>query len=286
MTRLVGEKLARQVVQRKDGARIVAFDSATLVDGFYHGSFPVGHDVIVNASYVGVFCARLIAPFKPLATIGVDCLIGKDGAGIAGLWYYEALGIPAAAADVMTAEMGNGLDLLQNGVISRVNSLAEDAGIVKGMSVAVAAERINRVPPNFAGVRTNRLIIKTSQLGRSIVCTDSIFFALPDDRESNVVCVGGHTGASVIGYLTELRPFGYICSDGGIGKDRSGLFALEPTARAGIPGASVSALTARVGDGRSTYYDGVISAANELAVAKGVKVGQTAVEAASLLLEN
>ena len=39
---------------------------------------------------------------KPKAVIGLDCAIGKDGAGVAGLWYYEALGIPSAAVDVMT----------------------------------------------------------------------------------------------------------------------------------------------------------------------------------------
>ena len=44
----------------------------------------------------------MIARARPVAraAIGLDCAIGKDGAGIAGLWYYEALGVPAAAADV------------------------------------------------------------------------------------------------------------------------------------------------------------------------------------------
>jgi hypothetical protein len=39
-----------------------------------------------------------------------------------------------------------------------------------------------------------------------------------------------------------------------------------------------------MGDGRSTYFDGVISACNEPARRKGVEVGQTAKEAAHLLL--
>ena len=46
----------------------------------------------------------------------------------------------------------------------------------------------------------------------------------------------------------------------------------------------MSALTARMGDGRSTYFDGVISAANRIARGKGVRVGQSAREAALLLL--
>jgi hypothetical protein len=39
-----------------------------------------------------------------------------------------------------------------------------------------------------------------------------------------------------------------------------------------------------MGDGQSTYFDGIISAANQLALDKGVRVGQSAREAALLLL--
>jgi nucleotidyltransferase/DNA polymerase involved in DNA repair len=39
-----------------------------------------------------------------------------------------------------------------------------------------------------------------------------------------------------------------------------------------------------MGDGLSSYRDGVISAANALALAAGVRVGMPAAEAASLLL--
>ena len=81
------------------------------------------------------------------------------------------------------------------------------------------------------------------------------------------------------------RPWAFICSDGGIGKNNSGLSALEAVEADGIVGCSVSALSARMGDGQSTYFDGVVSAANRLARAKGVQVGQTAREAALLLLQ-
>ena len=74
--------------------------------------------------------------------IAHDGCIGKDGAGIAGLWYLEAIGIPAAAADGMTAELGNGIDLYETGIISRVNILAERAGVKEGMTVVEAAEML------------------------------------------------------------------------------------------------------------------------------------------------
>ena len=86
------------IVLEHPQGRVVAMDSARYVD-----ARNAGRDVVVPSSYLGVLPARLIAPHQPRAVIGHDGCIGKDGAGIAGLWYLEALGIPAAAADGMTA---------------------------------------------------------------------------------------------------------------------------------------------------------------------------------------
>jgi hypothetical protein len=271
-------------VQTPQG-RILVFDSATYVEGYVAQAPGTAGDLVVNASYSGVLCARMVMSARPRFVIGLDCAIGKDGAGIAGLWYYEALGVPSAAVDVMTAEMGNGRDLYDNGIVSRVNDAAQALGIEPGMSCGDAARFMlssERKPAHFEPTR--RRLIHTAANGRSIVCTDSIAYALPEDRERNVLCTAGHTGRSVVGYFRDYRPWAFICSDGGGGKNGSGLSALEAVEPDGIAGASVSALTARMGDGQSTYFDGVISAANSHARAKGVKVGQSAQEAALLLL--
>jgi len=122
------------VVSKEDG-RILVFDSATYVGEFVSHHPGTQGDVVVNASYSGVLCARMVMAANPKGVIGLDCAIGKDGAGVAGLAYYEALAIPAAAADVMTAEMGNGSDLFHEGIISRVNEGAERLGISPGMKV-------------------------------------------------------------------------------------------------------------------------------------------------------
>ncbi len=273
------------VVHRAPAGRTLVFDSATHVEA-YVAAHPCQGDVVVAASYAGVLCARMVMSARPAATIGLDCAIGKDGAGIAGLWYYEALGVPAAAADSMTAEMGNGPDLYENGVVSRVNDCAQRLGIAPGMRVRDAAEAFQtgaRKPAHFDPAR--RLVVHTNDQGRSIVCTDSIAFALPEDRERNVLCTAGHTGRSVVDYFRQFRPWAFICSDGGVGKNGSGISALQDVEADGIAGASVDALTARMGDGQSTYFDGVISAMNRIAQAKGVRVGQTAREAAALLLQ-
>lgn len=265
--------------------RTLVFDSATHVEA-YVAAHPCQGDVVVAASYSGVLCARMVMSAKPSAVIGLDCAIGKDGAGIAGLWYYEALGVPAVAVDTMTAEMGNGPDLYENGVVSRVNDRAQRLGIAPGMQVRDVAEAFKTgtlKPTHFDPAR--RLVIETNAQGRSIVCTDSIAFALPEDRERNVLCTAGHTGRSVVDYFRQFRPWAFICSDGGIGKNNSGISALQDVEADGIAGASVDALTARMGDGQSTYFDGVISAMNSIAQAKGVRIGQTAREAAAHLLK-
>jgi uncharacterized protein YunC (DUF1805 family) len=274
-----------KIVEHPKGTTYV-FDSATHVEAFVAAKKPKPGAVVVAASYAGVLCARMVMSAQPMAAIGLDCAIGKDGAGIAGLWYYEALNVPAAAVDTRTAEMGNGTDQYENGIISRVNDQAQRLGLAPGMTVKDAVEAIltkSRAPKDFD--TTRRLVVHTNEEGRSIVCTDSIAFALPEDKDRNVLCTAGHTGRSVIEYFRTHRPWAFICSDGGIGKNNSGVSALEAIEADGIVGASVDALTARMGDGQSTYFDGIISAANKHAMAKGVRIGQTAKEAALLMLK-
>lgn len=275
------------IILQRDRGRILVFNSATYVGEYVRAHPEASGDLVVNASYSGVLCAKMVMAAKPGFVIGLDCAIGKDGAGVAGLAYYEALTIPAAAADVMTAEMGNGRDLYDEGVLSRVNEAAERLGVRPGMSVRDAADAMlsGLLQPKLWDPARREVIKTDPASGRSIVCTNSIAFALPEDRDRNVLCTAGHTGRSVVGYFRDFRPWAFICSDGGVGKNDSGISALDDVTADGIAGAAVDALTARMGDGHSTYFDGVISAVNAPARAKGVRVGQSAVEAADLLLK-
>ncbi|MFT4595856.1 MAG: hypothetical protein ACI9TF_000093, partial [Paracrocinitomix sp.] len=169
------------VVFEKNDCRVVAMDSARYVDGRNRD-----RDVVVPSSYLGVLPARLMAPHRPRGVIGHDGCIGKDGAGIAGLWYLEALGIPSAAAEGMSAELGNGLDLYETGIISRVNILAERCGVTEGMTVKQAAELLidNDPGDTSAGTKIRRESMATSPEGRDIIVTDSIVFALPEDSNN------------------------------------------------------------------------------------------------------
>ena len=64
-----------------------------------------------------------------------------------------------------------------------------------------------------------------------------------------------------------------------------GRHAAAGSSQEGIASDTVDARLARMGDGRSTYEDGVISAANSLALACGLRMSMAASEPAVLLVE-
>jgi uncharacterized protein YunC (DUF1805 family) len=268
------------VVVEREGRRVIAMDSARYVDGRNTGT-----DVVVPSSYLGVLPARLMAPHRPRAVIGHDGCIGKDGAGIAGLWYLEAIGIPAAAAEGMSAELGNGRDLYETGVISRVNILAERCGVAEGMTVREAADNLLTNDPGdtAAGTKIRRESVASSESGREIIVTDSIVFALPEDTK-NVLVTAGHTGRSGATFLLAVSPHGFICSDGGMSKNNAGIAGLDITEEHGLAGACCDAWSAPVGDAFKAYEEGTISACNGPARNRGVHIGMTVRDAAHALL--
>ena len=272
----------QEIVLVRDDRRVVAMDSARYTDARNRG-----RDVVVAASYIGVLPARMMAMHQPRAVIGHDASIGKAGAGISGLPYLEALGIPAAAVDGATAELGNGVDMWESGRISRLNILAEQCGVQIGMTVHEAAEILLTVDPTDTevGHKIRREVVEVSETGRELVITDSIVFADPELDRRNVLVTAGHTGRSGADFLIAVSPWGFICSDGGRSKNDAGIAGLAITERHGLAGASVDAQTAEIGDAFSSYYEGVISACNESARRRGVFVGQTTREAAHALLQ-
>ena len=269
------------IVDERDGRAIVIMDSARWVD-----ERNTGKDVVVPASYIGVLPARMVAIHRPRGVIGHDACVGKDGAGIGGLWYLEALGIPAATADGMSAEMGNGADLYESGVLSHLNYPAERCGLKVGMSVREAAAMLRDVDPTDSDVgnKIRREIVEEHPSGRRTVVTDSIVWALPEDERTSVLVTAGHTGRSGASFLLEANPWGFICHDGGMSKNRSGVTGLRTTADKGLAGACIDGTTAPIGDAFRGYAEGSISACNAPAEARGVHVGMTVKEAAHRLL--
>ena len=72
--------------------------------------------------------------------------------------------------------------------------------------------------------------------------------------------------------------FAALFNDAGIGIDEAGVTRLPALAARGIAAATVAAASARIGDARSTYEDGIVSRVNSRAVALGIAPGISARE--------
>jgi len=275
------DKQAAVLYSPTNRGRVMAMDSAYDVDERNRGQ-----DVCVNSSYCGVLPARFIAEHLPRGAIGMDCGIGPEGSAIAGLWYLEALGVPTAVADVMTAHLGDGVHLYENGVISFANQPALDCGVTPGMTVRDAAFLLLENDPIDATASeiTNRTVVESTPDGRAVIAADSIAFGTDEDTDRNVLVTAGHTGRSAVPYLRRCRPWGFVCSDGGRGLDDSGMAGLTIVEADGLAGATADARLARMGSGLSHYHDGIVSAANGPARERGVEIDMRVPEAAHLLL--
>ena len=227
--------------------------------------------------------ARRFARLGPVGVIGLDCGVGPAGESISGLWYLEALGIPAAVAGADAVRLGDSRHLLEAGSVVIANGPASRFGVTQGQSVAEAAEKLRVRHEAVSEDDRKRIVVSKHTDGRAIVCMDTIAYALPEDRR-NVLLTGGLSSLLSLDYVLKISPHGYITSDGGRGFGDSGLGGLEPAEAHGLAWACIDGRKARMGEGLSTYHDGVISAANLLARRAGVCVGMRAAEAAEKLL--
>ncbi|WP_133116365.1 hypothetical protein [Amycolatopsis antarctica] len=267
------------VVAAEPPDRAIAMDSITHANGEYGPG-----DVLIGASFAGIVAVQFAARYRPKAVIAHDCGIGLDGAGVNGLWFLDGAGIPAAAIDSASARIADGVDMWDRGVISVANHWARLLGVGPGMPVRDAVAGFfawDGVPWADEAPREHRSVVGSAG-GRPIVAVDSIRFALPEDRGA-VVCVGSHGGRTAAAYALEIMPAGFISSDGGVGRDDSGINGLAILGEAGIAAAAVSVASARIGEGNSTYQDGVISFVNEIARERGVRAGDPARSAAKAM---
>ena len=108
-----------------------------------------------------------------------------------------------------------------------------------------------------------------------IVILDSITHMTAAQRGAVVLAMshGGHYAA----YDAAARGVAaVVLNDAGIGRERAGLAGGAYLARLGVPSATVSSQSARIGDGQDGYASGIVSFANEPAVRLGLAPGMTA----------
>ena len=68
--------------------------------------------------------------------------VGMDSAGISRLPDLDEKGIPGGAAAAMSASIGDSRSIYREGILSHVNNTALATGIVAGMSVRDAVDRL------------------------------------------------------------------------------------------------------------------------------------------------
>lgn len=259
-----------ETVQNFDFANFKQVDSINHIDEADRGR------VVLASSHAGLYCGYRAVRFALRGVILNDAGVGYREAGIAALPFCEAAGMPAASVSYLSARIGDCADMRARGVISHANAQARALGVVPGMACEAAVACLLQgplvVPTPPEAQRETRSVLTVN--GQAVVCIDSASLIQPEDA-GKIVITGSHGGLiggdarKAINVAAQLAVF----NDAGVGIDRAGIGRLVPLDTRGIGAVTVSHLSARIGDGLSTYHDGVISHVNGQAAARGARVG-------------
>jgi uncharacterized protein YunC (DUF1805 family) len=258
-------------------------DSATQFDA------PARGQVAVCGSHGGLYAAWLAARAGVRAVVFNDAGIGRSASGVGGVYWLGGLGIAACAVDFQSARIADGADTMANGVLSTVNDAAAALGCRPGQPVREAVAHLAHAhhaaqPLAIPDIGETRASI--ANVGhRPAWALDSVALVEPRDARS-IVVTGSHGG--LLGgkpdAILAVDVFAAFFNDAGGGKDGAGYARLPTLDPRGIAAATVWSGSARIGDGRSTYEDGVLSRVNDTAARLGVTEGMTAREAVARLL--
>ena len=250
---------------------VVSAGSVTLLTEAWRGG------VLIAGSHGGVYAAYCACKAGVRGVILNDAGRGKDDAGIGGATYCDDLGIAYAAVDTLSARIGNGDDMAARGVISTVNQTAASLGVTVGMTAIAAAGLMRKATLSSKPVpvyKEAREIFEPGASGRRIVLIDSASLVKPDDT-GQIVITGSHGGLPNPDPFSAMKvdAFAAFFHDAGVGADGAGITRLPNLDTRGIIGGTVAAASARIGDARSVYWDGVLSNLNEAGKAAGGEIG-------------
>ena len=236
--------------------------------------------VVVNGSHGGIYAAYLAGKLRVAAAIFNDAGVGRDQAGIAGLDYLEGFAIPAAAVGYDTARIGDGADMMARGLVRHANPSARALGCRVGMACRDAAALLRRAVPGGREPPPERegafLLIPDSPAAWALDSASLV----GAEHIGTVVVTGSHGGLLGGRSDTALKydALAALFNDAGIGIDEAGVTRLPALEARGIAAGTVAAASARIGDARSTYEDGILSRVNPCAAAHGIVPGMGARE--------
>jgi hypothetical protein len=180
-----------------------------------------------------------------------------------------------------SCRIGDTEDMLARGVVSHANAAAREAGVVPGMACLEAAVLLTgaahaRAEAPEVGEGRSEI----ADLGsRRIVFADSAAMVAREDA-GTIVVTGSHGGLVGGDPAMALRTeaFAAVFNDAGVGIDEAGIGRLPALDRRGIAAFTVAAASARIGEARSSFEDGVVSRANAVAARLGAAPGMRARE--------
>jgi uncharacterized protein YunC (DUF1805 family) len=261
---------------------------AVLADSATALGVPARGRVVVSGSHGGLYPARLIAAAGARAAVFNDAGVGMEKAGIRGIDFLDEVGIAAAAVSCTTCRIGDAADALARGIVSHVNDHAFSLGCRPGMPcrAAVSLLRMADRPDERAAGKHPGLPPALSEGNGQVIALDSASFVMPWHSQM-ILMLGSHGGLPGGQPSRALRAdaSAAVFNDAGIGIERAGVARLPVLDRRQIPAAAVAADSARIGDGASTFTDGIISTVNQTAENVGARIGMSAREFAETVLE-
>lgn len=265
-------------------------DAPLVLDSVTQLPADAGGRAALCASHGGVYAAWYAARRGVSALILHDAGIGRERAGVGGLDWLAARGLPAASVCHRAARIGDGADMLARGRISTLNAPAASLGIEEGMGAAEALTRLSAIAASTEPIadamdEARRDIMEHRSI--RVIALDSNGLVGPGDA-GHIVVTGSHGG--LLGGRPETAVkaavMAAIYNDAGIGADDAGISRLPALEARGIAGACVSCFSARIGDATSTWQDGFVSALNPTAAACGGRIGQSTRDFVAALLEH
>ncbi len=234
--------------------------------------------VLLTGSHGGRYAGSVALAAGVRAAVFHDAGLGLDEAGVASLPLFDSLGVPAAAVGHETARIGDAQDMLARGRLTRVNAAAHTLGVRPGMACADALALLERAgdprydPPRAAEARST---LELPNAARAVVLVDSASLVSADIDRGAIVITGSHGGLVGGDPASALRTdaFAAVFHDAGIGIDQAGIGRLPALDDRGIAGLVADGMTCRIGDARSVFETGLVSACNEAAARLGAMPG-------------
>lgn len=259
----------------------VLADSVTVVPADCAGR------VLVTGSHGGRYSAVCALKLQVGAAVFNDAGRGLEDAGVAGLELLDQFNVPAVAVSHITARIGDAADQLERGRVSVANRCALESGVAAGDLLRDAWTRLcsceKAAHRNLPDSGESAWLVRESAVNRAFALDSA---SLVDDLHINAVVITGSHGGLLGGRASSAikrQVLVAFYNDAGVGIDGAGISRLPALDERGIAGIAVNAFTARIGDGMSTYRDGVASHVNQVAFAMGLRSGMRVTEIVEML---